>query len=247
MVDIHSHILPFVDDGSKDLQTSFEMLKAAEHSGTSEIVLTPHSNLYDNEKNYLYEMQLVFDAFKKKVEQQGIDIKLYLGGEIFVDDSILNLMNKNLLPTINGSRFMIVEFDFYTPAPYITEKVKAISHQGIVPIVAHPERYECIKRVHSISLDIMNNGGLLQVNKGSLAGEFGAVARQTAFELIYHKTAQFIASDAHSISSRTPEMELEYDIVCNDFDELTAKKLFETNPKRVIENDKLIISRPVSF
>lgn len=247
MVDIHSHILPYVDDGSEDLETSFEMLKAASHCGTNEIVLTPHSNLYDGDKNYLYEMQFVFDAFKKKVEEKGIDIKIFLGGEIFVDESVVNLIRKNLLPTINGSRFMLVEFDFYSSAAYIIDKVDAISRLGIVPIVAHPERYECIKRVHRVGIDIMNSGGLLQVNKGSITGEFGAVARQTAFELIYHKTAQFIASDAHSISSRTPEMELEYDIICEDIDEMTAQKLFETNPKAVVENGRLKISRPVGF
>lgn len=247
MVDIHSHILPFVDDGSDDLEMSFEMLKSAAVAGTEEIVLTPHCNLYDREKNYLYEMQLVFDAFKKKAEERNINIKIYLGAEVFADESIVQLLKKQLLPTINGSRFLMMEFDFYSSPVYICDSVKAVSRLGYVPIVAHPERYSSVKKINGVSMEIMNSGGLLQVNKGSLTGEFGESARQTALELISHKTAQFVASDAHSLSSRTAEMDLAYEMVTDYFGSKTAQRLFSDNPSSVIRNGRLTIARPVMF
>ena len=247
MVDIHSHILPFVDDGSNDLEISFEMLKSAAAAGTDEIVLTPHCNLYDREKNYLYEMQLVFDAFKQKVEERNIGIKIYLGAEVFADESIMQLLKKGLLPTINGSRFLMIEFDFYSTPAYICDTVRSIGRMGYVPIVAHPERYSCIKKINGVSMEIMNSGGLLQVNKGSLAGEFGESARQTALELISHNTAQFVASDAHSLSSRTVEMDLTYEIIEDYFGNKTAQSLLNDNPACLIRNGRLTIARPVMF
>lgn len=247
MVDIHSHILPFVDDGSNDLEISFEMLKSAAAAGTDEIVLTPHCNLYDREKNYFYEMQLVFDAFKQKVEERNIGIKIYLGAEVFADESVTQLLKKGLLPTINGSRFLMIEFDFYSTPAYICDTVRSIGRMGYVPIVAHPERYSCIKKINGVSMEIMNSGGLLQVNKGSLAGEFGESARQTALELISHNTAQFVASDAHSLSSRTVEMDLTYEIIEDYFGNKTAQSLLNDNPARLIRNGRLTIARPVMF
>lgn len=247
MVDIHSHILPFVDDGSNDLEISFEMLKSAAAAGTDEIVLTPHCNLYDREKNYLYEMQLVFDAFKQKVEERNIGIKIYLGAEVFADESITQHLKKGLLPTINGSRFLMIEFDFYSTPAYICDTVRSIGRMGYVPIVAHPERYLCIKKINGVSMEIMNSGGLLQVNKGSLAGEFGESARQTALELISHNTAQFVASDAHSLSSRTVEMDLTYEIIEDYFGNKTAQSLLNDNPACLIRNGRLTIARPVMF
>lgn len=247
MVDIHSHILPFVDDGSDSLEMSFEMLKSACEASTTAIVMTPHSNLYDNDKNLLYEMQFVFDAFKQKVQEQGIDIDIYLGAEVFADDNIADLAQRRLVPTVNGSRFMLIEFDFYSSPNYITDTVGALSKMGFVPVIAHPERYECIKKFHSLSMDFMNSGGLLQLNKGSLTGDFGLSARKAAYELINHRTAQFVASDAHSCGVRNTDMELAYDIVADEFDRETADRLFTVNPGVIIENGRLSINRPIAF
>lgn len=247
MIDIHSHILPFLDDGAENVDTAFEMLKMAKDASTSAIVLTPHSNLYENDKNLLFELSFVFDAFKKKVEKEGIDIEMYLGGEVFANDDIIDLAQKRLLPTINNSRFMLVEFDFYTSSSYITQKVKTLAQMGYVPIVAHPERYECIKKSPSSAMDILNSGGLMQINKGSILGDFGAGAKLCAFELLHHRLAQFVASDAHTAGHRNTDMELAYDIVSSELDDEMAIRLFKTNPNAVINNDKLKISKPLLF
>ena len=247
MVDIHSHILPFVDDGSDSLEASYEMLKSAREASTTAIVMTPHSNLYEYDKNLLYEMQFVFDAFKQKAQAQGIDIEIYLGAEVFADSNITDLARHRLVPTINDSRFMLIEFDFYSSPNYITDVVRALSKMGFVPIIAHPERYECVKKFHFLSMEFMNCGGLLQINKGSLTGDFGPAARHTAFELINHRTAQFVASDAHSCASRNADMELAYDIVAQDFDSATAERIFTVNPGVIIGNGRLSISRPIAF
>lgn len=247
MIDIHSHILPFVDDGSDSIEKSFDMLKAAAIASTDSVVLTPHSNLYEYDKNLLYELEFVFNAFREKVEKQQIPVRLYLGGEVFAGAGIIEYASKNLLPTINYSRFMLIEFDFNSSASYIKDITGKLSAMGYVPIIAHPERYECVKKQPSVSLDIMSKGGLLQINKGSLTGEFGEKAREIAYELIAHKTAQFVASDAHSTDVRNPDMEIAYDIVLNEFDSKTADCLFEKNPRAVLNNQRLAISRPVAF
>lgn len=245
MVDIHSHILPFVDDGSNSVQKSIEMLRIAEASSTEAVVLTPHSNLYEYEKNLIEEMTAVFDSFKAKLENENVDIEVYLGAEVYASDDIIELAHKKQLPTINNSRFMLVEFDFYASSGYITGVLSELSKLGYVPIVAHPERYECVKKRISAGLEFMNCGALLQINKGSFVNDFGVGARNTAFELVHHRLAHFVASDAHNLSSRNPDMELCFDILRDEFDDKYARKLFEINPRAVIENKKLLISRPV--
>lgn len=247
MIDIHSHILPFVDDGADNIETAFEMLKMAKEASTSAIVLTPHSNLYEHDKNLLFELNFVFNAFKEKVKKENIDIDIFLGGEIFANNDIIELAEKQLLPTINNSRFMLIEFDFYTSSSYIMQTVKRLATMGYVPIVAHPERYECIKTSPSNALEILNNGGLLQINKGSVLNDFGASAKLCAFELLNHRLAQFVASDAHSVGHRNTDMELAYDIISSEFNDEIATKLFKTNPIAVLNNEKLRISKPVLF
>lgn len=247
MIDIHSHIMPFVDDGAKDLDTAFEMLKMAHSASTSAVVLTPHSNFYEDSSNLLFELKQVFDAFKKKVENEGIDIDIFLGGEIFANDNIVDLAISKQLPTINNSRFMLVEFDFYTSISYIMETVKALSSMGYVPIVAHPERYECIKNTPTEAVQILNSGGLVQINKGSILGDFGASAKLCAYDLLAHRLVQFVASDAHTAGHRNPDMELAFDIINDELGEDIANRLFKINPKAVLDNEKLKICKPLLF
>lgn len=247
MIDIHSHVLPYVDDGADDIAQAIEMLEIASQGSTKGIVLTPHSNLYEYDKNLLFELEYVFDAFKKKVEKEELPIKIFLGGEVFAGDDILEYAEKHTLPTINNSRFMLIEFDFFETIQRIENIVSTLSELGYVPIVAHPERYECIKKFPSLSLEIMNNGGLLQLNKGSITGEFGFSTKETAYELINHKTVQFVASDAHSTDFRNTDMEAAFNIVSDDFGETTANNLFCKYPQSVINNERFAISRPIAF
>lgn len=247
MIDIHSHILPYVDDGAEDVDCAIEMLRMAKDANTNAIVLTPHSNLYETDKNLLFEMNSVFEAFKKKVNNENVDIDLYLGGEVFANSDIIDLAKQRVLPTINNSRFMLVEFDFYSSSNYVMQIVKALSSMGYVPIVAHPERYECIKKSISNAMEIMNNGGLLQINKGSLLDDFGVNAKLCAYELINRRLAQFVASDAHSVNHRNTDMELAYDLLLSEIGEDMTERLFNTNPNAVIHNEKLKISKPILF
>lgn len=245
MVDIHSHILPFVDDGSDSVEQSLEMLKMAKENGSNAVVLTPHCNLYEYEKNLAFEMRSVFNAFKGKVEKENIDIELYLGAELFCNDDAIKIVRKGLASTINDSRFLLVEFDFSASSRYIASTLADLSELDYVPIVAHPERYDCVKARFGLALDFMNCGALLQINKDSLLGGFGDSCRDTAFELINHRLCQFVASDAHFTDFRNTDMSDAFGIVQNEFDSHIAQKLFCDNPAEVVRNGKLRISRPI--
>lgn len=245
MVDIHSHILPFVDDGANSVRRSIEMLRIAENASTTDIVLTPHCNLYSDEKNLIEEMRAVFNSLEEKLKQVDLDIKIHLGAEVFAGEDTIRLAKQKQLPTINDSRFMLVEFDFYSSSSYITNVLSDLNALGYVPIVAHPERYECVKKRLKTALDFMNCGALLQINKGSFVNDFGVGSRNTAYDLLIHRLAQFVASDAHNLSNRNPDMELTYDILRDEFDEEYIDKLFKINPKAVLENQKLKINRPI--
>lgn len=244
MTDIHSHILPYVDDGSANLEMSFEMLRQAERAGTTGIVLTPHVNLFGDMSNLAPELIEIYESFVKKVKAEKINIDLYFGGEIFANEHVLELAERRLLPTINNSRFMLIEFDFYADLSYMLGIISALSGMQYVPIVAHPERYMAIKSNVLNAWEMLQCGALLQTNKGSLLGDFGTDTRAAAMELTARKLNQFVGSDCHENQFRTSEMDRAYTLVTAEFGNVTAKRLFEDNPQAVINDARLSLPRP---
>ena len=135
MIDIHSHILPFVDDGSQSIECSLDLIKKAVAEGITDIVLTPHYRLrYTCSPK---ELLLAFDNLKNAVAENNIDINLFLGQEIFYTREVKELLKENKLLTMNGKKYVLIEFPFDTFYD-ISEAVYVLSNAGYKPIVAHP-------------------------------------------------------------------------------------------------------------
>ncbi|MGL4740741.1 MAG: tyrosine-protein phosphatase [Sarcina sp.] len=206
MIDIHSHIIPNIDDGAKSIDVAISMLKKAQASGTHKIVLTPHYYIgkfmtsIEKIKELTLEVQNLCD-------EHDIDIKVYFGQEVFFTKYILDELKEGTIGTINDSRYMLIEFDQEKlDREEVVERLYELKLRGIIPVIAHPERYKIFQeKPHKINLFI-EEGYLFQLNAGSVNGVFGKEAKKVAEKFLKNNIYSFIGSDGHSNRTRTTDI-----------------------------------------
>ena len=237
MTDLHCHILPGVDDGAAAVDESVAMAAMAERSGVRAIAATPHCNVPGAFDNYAGpELARRLDELRSAVRQAGLRIELYPGMEVFATAQVPDLLDRGRLLTLAGSRYLLVEFGFDESPDFAGRILSAIAERGVVPVVAHPERYHFIQGAEELLLEWCRRGYVLQMNKGSLAGRFGRRARHTARWCMDTGCVHLIASDAHSPYRRTTRMEEAWELAAAaDGPEIADFLLYE-NPRRILED-----------
>lgn len=240
MTDIHCHILYGVDDGSGDMADSLEMAQLAAENGTKAICATPHCNMpHYFENSWSTQLEQKLSDFQRKLDDRGIKLKVYSGQEIYLEEGFLQLLKRNELITLNRSRYALAELDFYERADEAYKKISSLVSEGYVPIVAHPERYAFVAEDEGAVKKLRRLGALIQINSGSLSGSFGKTPAAVADGILHGRLADFVASDAHSQYSRTPDLSQAHEYVCENFSYDYADVLFRTNPQCVINNDEI--------
>lgn len=225
MIDVHTHILPAVDDGSKSVENSIKMVKDLYANGVTDAILTPH---YRGRHVCTKEDLLKsFDEFKSLVKD--VPINLYLGQEIYFDRNALNLLTSGELLTLNGSKYVLLEFNYFEKSD-IVEAVYVAKVRGFVPIVAHVERYEYLN--FNDVYEIKSLGGLIQINATSLVNKENKAYLKRVKKLLKHDLVDFIASDCHDFRPiRIGEVRK---IVEKKYGVDIAKKVFDTNALDII-------------
>lgn len=206
MVDLHSHLIWGIDDGSKSKEMTINMLRQSIKGGTTKLVLTPH---------YMpgyYEVPI--DKVKEKSEElknlgrdEGLDIEIFYGQEVYFTNDMLENFEKNLIGTINNSRYMLIEFNMRNfSVKEVLDILYELQLKGIVPVIAHPERYHKFIKNPSLINEFIKEGFLFQLNMGSITGDFGKDVRKTADIFLKHRIYSFFGSDAHRDEKRNPDM-----------------------------------------
>lgn len=240
MIDLHAHILPGLDDGSPDLETSVLMAAVAAESGVTHLVATPHSNQRGAFENYASPaLQVRFDCLRTAVREAGIPLELSLGMEIFGTGDVPRLLREGRLLTLNGGRYLLIEFGFHEDPLRIERLLDALLADGYWPVVAHPERYYGLQRMPNYLFDWANRGIVLQVNKGSLFGRFGRGAQALAAAMLERGLVGCVASDAHGPDVRTPDLAGAWDYLAERCSEELARCLLEDNPGRILRSEPL--------
>lgn len=234
MIDLHSHILPQLDDGARSLQEALEMARIAVDSGVTAMAATPHCS-----GDQSAEVRSAWELLRDALAEVGIGLELYAGMEIFGSRNTLSLLREGKLFTLNGSRYPLIEFDFYSDGEKETALLRALIGAGYQPLVAHPERYSYLQRDPALVNRWKRMGCLFQVNRGSLLGRFGTEAGEMACALVDRGFAAVVASDAHSSRQRTPWMEDIHRILSRDFSPVAAEYLLERNPRTILSNGQL--------
>jgi len=206
MVDLHSHLIWGIDDGSKSKEMTINMLKQAVKGGTKKLVLTPHYF----PGYYVVPINEVKEKTKNLMllaKEEGLDIEIYFGQEVYFSERILEYFDNGLIGTINESRYMLIEFNMRNfSIKEVTDVLYELQLKGLVPIIAHPERYYMFIKNPTLINEFIEEGFLFQMNMGSLMGDFGKEAKKTAEIFLKNKIYSFIGSDAHRDEKRNPDM-----------------------------------------
>jgi len=228
MIDIHSHILPFVDDGSESLENSLSMLGIAREQGVTGIILTPH-----HRRSYGKDIELVrqeFDKFKQVAKEKAIDVELYLGQEIYLEKDYKAQLQNGMALTLNQTEYVLLEYDFIYESD-ILNTVFELKKMGYKPIVSHIERYSYVD-VEMVE-EIRSVGGLIQVNATSIVGKKKGKYFKIVKKLLKNGLVDFVASDVHY--NRENLMGKAYAYVDKKFGKQTAEKLFTENALKIIK------------
>lgn len=238
MIDIHCHILPGIDDGSLSLTESLIMAESANAGGTSAIVATPHYfNEFQNPEPVDKKTVIrIFNELKTAFEKNNAPVSLYMGAEQYGVNNLEQIIDDGELITINNSRYLLIEFSLDDDIERAKYVLSELENYDIIPILAHPERYDFIQEEPSKVYWFLQHGCLLQVNKGSVTGRFGSDAERVSHWLLRERMAHVVASDSHGPYQRTADMSEAFEYVCYSCGDEYADCLFYENPQRIIND-----------
>ena len=207
MIDIHTHVIPCVDDGSPNLETSLEMIKHEISIGVDTIYCTPH-HIYKRYEKSVEEIKANFLKLKEIVESENLPIKLYLGQEICYShrEDIISMLESGKLLTLNNTKRVLLEFSFHREPEDISDVIYNFGVHGYEIIIAHVERYEWMT-FDKVKL-LRSEGALIQINSNSILGLTTWKEKRFVKKLLKNNLVDFVASDTHSFRPSTLDKSL---------------------------------------
>lgn len=219
MIDIHSHLLPEIDDGAKDLETTLKMIEIYMNQGVDKVIATPHyfPPYFENNKDVI---QKKVDEINKELKTKNIDFTIYPGSEVFATKEVYDEIKKGNIQTLNNSRYILMEFDYKRFPDYGMDLIYELHLLGYRLVIAHPERYYYTIKNPMFLNDLIEEECLIQINTSSITGLFGKEVQKTAMRIIENGAFNFIATDAHTTNGRGPYFEESFELIKkfkNDF------------------------------
>jgi len=240
MIEIHSHILPGIDDGSKTIDESIEIIKNAIDNGVTDIILTPHYIVGSDYMVNNADKKKLLTKLKTRLKKENIDINLYLGNEVFVENNMPELIDNNEITTINNSKYLLFELPMNYSFNGLDNVIFDLRNKGYYPIIAHPERYAFLKENPKLIEDLIDKGALFQGNIGSFIGSYGKRTKEVALLYIKHNIYTFIGTDTHHTNNPFyNSIEEVKQLLKKYISEDEIKNLFINNALKVI-NDEVI-------
>ena len=232
MIDIHSHILPGIDDGAQDEQASMDMAEQAVAEGIHTIIATPHhkNGQYENRKeSILKHVEILNGLFVAK----SIPLTILPGQELRINGDVLSDYESGEILTLNQTKYLFIEFPSGHVPRYAEQLLYDIQLKGLIPVIVHPERNQEFITTPNMLYRFVKNGALTQVTAASLTGGFGKKIKKFSHQLIQANLTHFIASDAHNITNRSFKLQQAYDEI---------KKSYGTDMLYVfMENAELLV------
>lgn len=236
MIDLHSHLLPGVDDGAADLSVSIEMARLFVEDGVSVVACTPHilPGLYHNDGPAI---RVAIDALQHELDRCGIQLKLVPGADAHMCPDFVDALKSGRILTLAGSRYVLVEPPHHTAPQRLEEFFFSILVAGYVPILTHPERLHWINDHYHIVKRLASAGIWNQITAGSLTGAFGKNARYWGERMLGEGLVHLLASDAHDTIRRPPLMSRGRDVAALRVGEEEALNLVLVRPRGVLNNE----------
>jgi protein-tyrosine phosphatase len=235
MVDIHCHILPGIDDGSRSWEMTAEMCRVAAEDGITHIVATPHANeefSYQRER-YTKMLGQLYDASEGKLSfTLGCDFH-------FSYDNIQGALEHPGRYTIGETQYLLIEFSDYAIPPSVRQDIFALRSRGIVPIVTHPERNQLLLKKPELVLSLVEQGCLMQVTADAATGAWGKRSQTMVKWLLEYGAVHVVASDAHDPARRKPVLSQARDLIAKWAGAEFAEALVTHNPGAIVEGKSL--------
>lgn len=235
MTDVHSHVLYGIDDGSKNIDESIELLKKLSSVGFTNVIATPH---YIEGSEYACvnkEKLKIFNTLKKRIKKENININLYLGNEVFVNKHMAEDIKENKIYTLNNSKYLLFELSFHDEILNLPDIIYELKLEGYTPILAHPERYVYFWKNRQLLDDLKKEGLLFQANYSSILGYYGKHCKKQLKYLLKKGYIDYLGTDIHHIKNT---------YVIDNFEKIKKKfiKIIgEDNFNKIQENNNELI------
>jgi protein-tyrosine phosphatase len=198
IVDIHSHLLPNLDDGAESMEQSLEMLVEFQNLGYKKLITTPHI-MTDFFPNTAQNIRKRFEELNTYLKGKNINIKIGIAAEYYLDEGLIEkLQNKEEILTF-GKNYLLFETPFLNEPAFLKEFIFLAQSRGYIPVMAHPERYQYLHKNHTFIHELKERGALFQININSLSGYYSKESKDICKFLIKEKLISFLGSDCHNM------------------------------------------------
>lgn len=232
-IDIHTHILPGIDDGADTKSETMKILEMAHMYGTSDVIATSH---YHPGRNYIdYERQNEMFLEVQKEAEYKYDIRLHSGNELYYFEGCVPLIAEHKIRTLAESRYVLLEFSPSEEYSRIFHAIQELQIEGYWVILAHVERYESLRVINRVE-ELVSHGAYIQMNSQTICGKFNWKQQYYVNQLMRKQLVHFIASDTHDAVSRHPDLSRSFQMIERKYGFDYAEKLLWRNPECILKN-----------
>lgn len=235
MIDLHCHILPGIDDGSKSLEMSLQMARIAVADGIRTLACTPHiyPGLYMNDAAGITAAR---DALQAALDEHGIALQLTTGADVHLVPGLVHGLRTGRIPSLNRTRYVLLEPPHHVAPPRFAELVFDLVANGYTPVITHPERLTWVETHFETFVDLTRQGAWMQVTAGSLTGVFGSRAQYWGERFVGEGLTHILATDAHSIGRRVPVLSEALAVAERLLGREEAQQLVQGRPSAIMDD-----------
>jgi len=245
MIEIHSHILPGLDDGSRTNNETLEMARIAVEQGITDVIATPHhaDGTYYTPTSIVEQSVQVLNAL---LTAERLPLTIHVGQEIRVHQNLLDEWERKIVSTLAGSRYMLLELPAGYVPKYLNDLIYELSLRGVVPVIAHPERNKEIYSSPALLASLIEQGALCQITSHSLTGLFGRKIQKLSFLLCRSKLIHFVSSDAHNCYNRSFALRRAYQMLSKTLGSEMVEQ-YRANTLRLLNNQEIKYPEPIKL
>ena len=236
MIDLHSHILPGIDDGAANIEVSVDMAKASVANGVTVLACTPHilPGVWNNTGP---QIRRGVAKLQQTLDERGIDLRLVTGADVHIAPDLVGAIRSGRVLTLHDTRYILLELPHHVAPPHADECFFALLTAGYIPIFTHPERLSWIQQHYDLMRRLVGSGVWMQITAGSLTGSFGKRAQYWAEKMLGDGFVHILASDTHNVGPRPPVLAEGWEIARKIVGDEEALHLVVTRPYGILNNE----------
>ena len=235
MIDLHCHMLPAIDDGAVDLETSLAMARMAVDDGVTVTACTPHimPGVYENRGE---EIRLAIVRLQQVLDENGIALKLVTGADVHIAPDLVQGLKNGRILSLNDSRYFLFEPPHHIAPPRLEQLAFDVMSAGYMPLITHPERLTWIESHYDVIKQMAHGGAWVQITAGAVTGRFGRRPKYWAERMLDEGLVHILATDAHNLRNRSPNLSHARQLVAERLGEQAATDMVLTRPRGVLDN-----------